>query len=122
MLFALSLRFGLFWCLFWGSFLLPGCTAAPERLPLSVRGKWLTADNPQLAYLSLDFTDSTVVFDTRGDTILRFSYRLDRQEGAVVLTDMYNRTVSSRVLKATTDSLIFANLWDLQTPQRFVKK
>ena len=95
---------------------------APERFPLSVKGKWLTADNLQRAYLSLDFADSTVVFDTRGDTILRFSYRLDRQAGAVVLTDIYNRTVSCRVLKATDDSLIFANLWDLPTPQRFAKE
>ncbi len=89
---------------------------------MSVKGKWKTADDPQMAYLSLDFADSTVVFDTRGDTILRFAYRIDRQAQAVVLTDVLKRTMSCRVLKATADSLIFANLWDLPTPQRFAKE
>lgn len=89
--------------------------------PFSVKGKWKTADDPRMAYLSLDFADSTVVFDTGADTILWFRYRLDNQARSVVLTDVQKRTVSCRVLKATPDSLIFANLWDLPTPQRFTK-
>jgi hypothetical protein len=99
-----------------------GCTSTPQYQPISVKGEWKTVDDPQMAYLSLDFADSTAVFGVRGDTILRFTYRLDSQGQAVVLTDGLKRTVSCRVLKATTDSLVFANLWDLPSLQRFVKQ
>ncbi|MBO2007603.1 hypothetical protein [Hymenobacter negativus] len=75
-----------------------------------------------MAYLSLGFGDSLVCFDTRGDTVLNFTYRIDRQAHAVVLTDVLKRTVSCRILKATTDSLIFASLWDFKTAQRFIKE
>jgi hypothetical protein len=108
--------------LFCGSLLLLGCSAAPPKDTLSLKGKWVTADYPQSAYLSLYFADSTVGFDTRPDTVLHFVYRVDNKAHAVVLTDMLKRTVSCRVLKATTDTLIFANLWDITTPQRFVKE
>ena len=87
-----------------------------------VKGKWRTANNPPGYYLSLDFADSTVVFDTRGDTILRFAYRIDNSARALVLTDVHKRTVSCPVLKATADSLVLANLWDLPAIQRFAKE
>lgn len=109
-------------CLFFSSLVLLGCASTPQDQPISVKGKWKTVDDPQLAYLSLDFTDSTAVFGVRGDTILRFTYRLDSQAQAVVLTDGLKRTVTCRILKATTDSLVFANLWDLPSLQRFVKQ
>ncbi|MGI4968874.1 MAG: hypothetical protein ACRYGH_07980 [Janthinobacterium lividum] len=108
--------------LFCGSLVLLGCSPAPEAPPILVKGKWKTANNPPGYYLSLNFADSTVVFDTRGDTILRFAYRLDRPARAVVLTDGLKQTVSCRLLKATADSLIFANLWDSQTRLRFAKE
>lgn len=109
-------------CLFFGSLVLLGCDSTPLHQPLAVKGKWRTVDDPRMAYLAVDFADSTAVFEVRDDTILRFTYHLDRQTQAVVLTDELKRTVSCRVLKATVDSLIFANLWDLPTLQRFVKQ
>lgn len=75
-----------------------------------------------MAYVSLYFADSTALFDVLGDTVLRFTYRLDSQAQAVVLTDVRKRTIACRVSKATADSLIFFNLWDLPTPQRFAKE
>ena len=102
--------------------MLLSCTSAPPPHPISVKGKWKTADAPPMAYLSVDLADSTVVFAVLGDTIFRFAYHIDRKAQAVVLTDLRQRTVSCRVLKATADSLVFANLWDLPTPQRFVKE
>jgi hypothetical protein len=99
-----------------------GCSAVPQHHPISVKGKWKTVDDPQMGYLSLDFADSTAVFGVRGDTILRFTYRLDSQAQAVVLTDGLKRAVFCRILKATTDSLVFANLWDSTGLQRFVKQ
>jgi hypothetical protein len=108
--------------LFCGILVLVGCSSSPAYPPLSVKGKWYTADDLRLAYRSLYFGDSTAVIDNQSDTVLNFTYRLDPQARAVLLTDMRKRTVSCRVLRATTDSLIFANLWDLSTPQRFVKE
>jgi hypothetical protein len=111
-----------YWCfsLFWGSLLL-GCSARPAPPLLSVKGTWKTADDQRLAYIQLDFADSTALFHVLGDTVLRFTYHLDQPTRAVVLTNGLNRTVSCQVLRANADSLVFANLWDLPTPQRFAR-
>jgi hypothetical protein len=115
MLFALSRTFHWRFSLFWGSLLL-GCSSKPAPPPPLVKGNWKTADDQEMAYVRLDFADSTALFHVLGDIVLRFTYHLNQPTRAIVLTDGLNRTVSCWVLKATTDSLVFANLWDLSTP------
>jgi hypothetical protein len=112
-----------YWCFrfFCSSLLLLSCSSRPAPSLLSVKGSWKTADDQRMAYIQLDFADSTALFHVLGDTVLRFTYHLDQPTRAVVLTNGLNRTVSCQVLRANADSLVFANLWDLPTPQRFAR-
>jgi hypothetical protein len=94
----------------------------PSSGPIAVKGKWKTAAKQSAAYLSLNFADSTAVFDTMADTILRFQYQLNQQNKTLELTDLKHKTVACEILQASADSLVFANLWDLEQVQRFSRE
>jgi len=59
------------------------------------------------------------VFDNVGDTINVFSYSVDYPTRTLWLTDAFSETRSAKILKLDADSLIFNQLWDLKTVQRF---
>ncbi len=101
-----------------------GCSSpSPDkRENISVKGKWQTANRPSESYITVDFADSTAIFDTLGDTILRFKYYIDQPTRTLWLTDPLNKRLSAKVIKADNDSLVFDRLWELSTAQRFSKK
>ena len=97
-----------------------GCSNHDEKT-LTLKGKWFTTA-PTVSYLSLDFSDSTVVFDTRADTILRFNYFINQSKRQLWLTDVLGKRLSADITKLDDDSLVFNKLWALDTSQHFYKQ
>jgi hypothetical protein len=96
------------------------CSESHEHAALPIKAKWYTI-TPEVSYLSLDFKDSTVFFDNRGDTVMTFKYSVDNDTRTLHLTDVLNQKTSSKILKIDSDSLILDRLWGLNTIQRFYK-
>jgi competence transcription factor ComK len=97
-----------------------GCSFHPKKSSSSIKGRWI-AVKPASSYITLDFADSTAVFDNRGDTINRFSYTVDQLTQTLLLTDPFGEKRKAKIVKVDADSLIFNKLWDLATTQRFYK-
>jgi hypothetical protein len=87
----------------------------------SVTGKWENANQTAVFYRTLAFSDSSAVFTSRGDTIYRFKYYIDQPSHTLWLTDVFNKRLSAKIIKSDRDSLVFNNLWELNTKQRFSK-
>ena len=108
-----------------GILVLSGCSEPNKHVSikntsLPIQGKWFAA-SPDASYASLDFVNSTVVFDNRVDTIMRFAYSTNYNTREIKFIDQLNRQESAKVLKLDNDSLIFDRLWDLNTIQRFCR-
>jgi hypothetical protein len=91
---------------------------------ISIKGKWRTANinKPSESYITVDFADSTAIFDTLGDTILRFKYSIDQSSRTLWLTDPLRKRLSAKIINVDNDSLVFDRLWELSTIQHFYKK
>lgn len=102
-------------CLIW----LLTCSSPVRKPQINIEGSWKSANGCGQSYTTLNFADSTAIFDTMADTIHRFSYKLDETCSTLWLTDSFGEKRSAIILKSTKDSLVFASLWNLDTVQRF---
>jgi hypothetical protein len=102
------------------SLLILSCSFHSEKSGYSIKGRWI-AVKPTVSYITLNFADSTAVFDNRGDTINRFVYTVDHLTQTLLLTDPFGEKRRAKIMKLDSDSLVFNYLWDLNTTQRFYK-
>lgn len=98
-----------------------GCSVQPVQKPVNLIGKWKTVDNPANSFVTIEFKDSTAVFDTPADTVLRFKYHVDKNH-VLWLKNIFGRQLSTKIIRYGNDSLIFDHLWDSEGIQHFVKK
>ena len=98
-----------------------GATEEPARLSLEVKnliGQW----NRQAKFDGRNvplWIDSTFTFDSVGDTLFRYSYRISGN--TLVLEDAYGTLTPVPVLKLTSDSLVLTGLPFTDSALRFYR-
>ncbi len=84
----------------------------------SLLGKWiLTTD--QVNYPEISFTGSSAIFRSKGDTVYIFEYHL--KDNTITLIDFHQTQFNARIVKLTTDSLIFSRLVNNKSIQRYYR-
>jgi hypothetical protein len=83
-------------------------------------GKWRLINKNQINYPTLEFTNGGAVFNSFADTIYGFSYKLKRND--LILDDGINLKMHNKIYKLTADSLIFQNLLEHKTVQKYVRQ
>ena len=93
----------------------------PDVTP--IEGRWENANKTAIFYRTLTFADLAAVFTSAGDTVYRFHYSVHHlpPTRTLWLRDAFNTRRPAHILKASQDSLVFDQLWDLSTPQHFYR-
>jgi len=89
----------------------------------SIEGRWENANKTAIFYRTLTFANLAAVFTSAGDTVYRFHYwvHYSPPTRTLWLRDAFNTRRPACILKASQDSLVFDQLWDLNTSQHFYR-
>lgn len=86
----------------------------------SIQGKWELKVKSQVNYPEVEFTKGGAVFNSLADTIYGFACKM--KNNYLILDDGEKHVTRNKIIKLTTDTLIFANLLEHSTPQPYIKK
>jgi hypothetical protein len=105
-----------------GLILIIGCqlTSKNKFLYNSIKGTWIFKEGKDGYYERLEFSPSSVIIYTFGDTILGYKYIL--KGGNLIFQNNNEAKIINKIFKFTNDSLVFTSSLFNKNMQLFVRK